>query len=50
MVNLTWHEVWTGVESSYARVAAWFPVLESIKKKSNYSEENTLTLAVQAAV
>jgi hypothetical protein len=49
LFNLTWHEVWTGVENSYYRVAAWFPVLGNRKKNHNYSE-NIFILSVQAAV
>jgi len=47
--NLTWREVRTGVENSYSRVAAWFPLLGNNKRKLNYSE-HMLILAVQAAV
>jgi len=42
-------EVRTGVENSYSRVAAWFPLLGNNKRKLNYSE-HMLILAVQAAV
>jgi hypothetical protein len=49
LFNLTWQEVRTGVENSYARVGTWFPLLGNNKKKLNYSE-NILMLAVQAAV
>jgi hypothetical protein len=49
LFNLTWREVRTGVESSYSRVAAWFPLLGNNKRKLNYSE-HMLILAVQAAV
>jgi hypothetical protein len=37
------------VDNSYSRVAAWFPVLESIKKKHCF-EENLLILAVLAVM
>jgi len=49
LFNLTWREVRTGVENSYSRVAAWFPLLGNNKRKLNYSE-HMLILAVQAAV
>ncbi len=49
LFNLTWREVRSGVENSYARVVTWFPLLGYNKKKLNYSE-NILMLAVQAAV
>jgi hypothetical protein len=47
--NITWHEAQTGVENSYGRIAAWFPILGNNKKKLNYSE-NVLMLSVQATV
>jgi len=49
LFNLTWSEVRTGVENSYSRFAAWFPLLGNNKRKLNYSE-HMLILAVQAAV
>jgi len=49
LLNLTWREVRTGVEISFARVGTLFPLLGNKKKKLSYNE-NILMLAVQAAV
>jgi hypothetical protein len=47
MLSLTWCEVRAGVENSYQRVTAWFPLLRN-NKIINYLE-HMLILAVQAA-
>jgi hypothetical protein len=49
LFNLAWREVRTGVENSYQRVGAWFPLLGNNKKKLPYSE-NVLLLSIHAAV
>ena len=49
LFNLAWREVQTGVENSYQRVGAWFPLLGNNKKKLPYSE-NVLLLSIHAAV
>ncbi len=35
LFNLAWREVRTGVENSYQRVGAWFPLLGNNKKNSH---------------
>ena len=47
--NVVWREVRTGVENSYQRTGAWFPLLGNNKRKLPYSEDN-LMLAIHAAV
>jgi len=49
LFNLTWWEVCTGVENSYQRVGAWFPLLGNNKKKIPYSED-LMMLAIHACV
>jgi len=46
--NLAFREVRQGVENSYQRVGAWFPLLGNNKKKLPYSEK-VFFLAVHAA-
>jgi len=48
LFNTAWREVRTGVENSYQRTGAWFPLLGNNKRKLPYSEE-VLMLAVHAA-
>ena len=49
LFNVVWREVRTGVENSYQRTGAWFPLLGNNKRKLPYSEDN-LMLAIHAAV
>jgi len=46
--NLVFREVRTGIETAFARICVWFPILGTNKGKWNYSEE-TLQLSVHAA-
>jgi hypothetical protein len=48
LFNNAWREVRTGVENSYQRTGAWFPLLGNNKRKLPYSEE-VLMLAVHAS-
>ncbi len=38
LFNLAFHEVRTGIENSYQRTSAWFPLLGNNKCKLPYSE------------
>ena len=46
--NLVFKEVRAGIETAFARVCAWFPILRLNKSKWNYCDE-TLQLSVHAA-
>ncbi len=46
--NLAFHEVRTGVENSYQRTGAWFPLIGNHKCKLPYSDQ-VLFLAIHAA-
>jgi len=48
MFNLVFREARTGIETAFARICNWFPILGTNKGKWNYSEE-TLQLSVHAA-
>ena len=37
--NLAFCEVRTGVENSYQRTGAWFPLIENNKRKLSYSDQ-----------
>ena len=47
--NLAFREVRTGVENSYQRTGAWFPLLGNNKRKLPYSDR-VLFLAIHAAI
>jgi hypothetical protein len=47
--NLAFHEVRTGVENSYQRTGAWFPLIGNNKQKLPYSDQ-VLFLAIHAAI
>jgi len=46
--NLIFIEVRTGIETAFARICNWFPILGTNKGKWNYSEES-LQLSIHAA-
>jgi hypothetical protein len=47
--NLDFHEARTGVEDSYQRTGAWFPLIGNNKHKLPYSDQ-VLFLAIHAAI
>jgi hypothetical protein len=47
--NLAFQEVRTGVENSYQRTGAWFPLIGNNKRKLPYSDK-VLFLAIHAAI
>jgi len=47
--NLAFREVRTGVENSYQKTGAWFPLIGNNKHKLPYSEK-VLFLAIHAAI
>jgi hypothetical protein len=47
--NSAFHEVRTGVENSYQRTGAWFPLIGNNKRKLPYSDQ-VLFLAIHAAI
>lgn len=48
LFNLAFREVRTGIETSFARVCAWFPILGNNKRKWNHGDD-VMQLSIHAA-